>query len=283
MSQQMDIGREPKRSQIAGQWFVDLDQYVDTERFERLHERMCEGIARSWHLSEPVVIGSKESQYDMTLSEVEFAKSEHPEDETLKRLLSYQHREAAYQYVRFRYPTMALGRKILLRTYVDYHNGFARKHLARLNHDMPAYSYFPELKQFISDLPIFSEVGRVIIFLTDGNAKAEIHCDYADGKSRKDQFLWLNPRRAKRFFVLDTEFNKRYLTGIANTFDNASWHGGDPSPYATFTVRIDGRFSQKFLDASNLAEHYERPRKQVIEPAEAGRDLGVQLARHSAA
>jgi hypothetical protein len=165
-------------------------------------------------------------------------------------------RQVLYDYVKYRYPTVALGRKLLLRTYANYHGAFALKHLARMNRDTPAYRFFPGLRSFIADSGAFSEVGRVIIFLTERGAQAEVHCDYADGKSRKDQFLWLNPGRRKPFFVLDTEFRKRYLTGVCNTFDNSTWHGGDPADTATFTVRVDGKFSPEFLQRTGLTEHF---------------------------
>ena len=251
-----DLGREPKDLRVAGQWSVDLDQHLDIQRFEELFPDLCEGIARAMPFAEPVVIGSKESQYDMSLSEVKFAMGEHEDDDRLKRLRALVQPNVAYEYTKYRWPTMALGKKILLRSYGSYHNNFALKHLERINKDLPAYVYFPKLRAYLNDINAFDEIGRIIIFLTEGHAPAQVHCDYADGKTRHDQFLWFNPGKRKRFYVLDNEFKKQYLTGVCNTFDNATWHGGDPTPYATFTIRVDGLLSQPFLEKTGLAEHF---------------------------
>jgi hypothetical protein len=250
--------REPKDLKINDKWFIDLDPYLDIERFEAMHDELAEGIARSMQHVEPVVIGSKPAQFDMSLSEVEVALQEHKDtDQRLAKLIAEgASRQVLYDYVKFAHPSVALGKKILLRTYKNYHSAFGLKHLSRMNVDMPAYQHFEGLRKFIDDSGVFREIGRIIIFLTERHALAEPHCDYADGKSRKDQFLWLNPRRAKKFYVLDTEFQKHYLTGVANTFDNATWHGGDPAEFATFTIRVDGMFSRKFLDQTGLRVHY---------------------------
>jgi hypothetical protein len=236
---------------INGQWFVDLDDFVDVQRLNALHDSMALGIAKAMQYSEPVVIGSSDAQFDRRLTEVDLWIRQHPE--LLKLGLTPTQ---LYDYVKFSQPTISLGRKILLRTYNNYHGGFAMKHLARLNHDTEAYRHFPDFRAFIEESKIFREIGRVIIFLTEAEVAPPIHCDYADGKSRKDQFVWFNINRAKKFFVLDENLEKQYLSGHANVFDSASWHGGDPSPHATYTIRVDGSFSSEFLEVTGLKEHF---------------------------
>lgn len=259
MTDTVDLGREPKDLRIGDRWFVDLDAHVDIQGFNDMFPLLCKGVAQSMKLAEPVVIGSRSALYTPTDTEVTIAMEDNKGVDPILADLMATDKVAAYEYAKYRYPTVALGRKILLRTYNNYHAGFGMKHLARLNHDTPAYANFQCLRDWLAAQSIFSEIGRIIIFLTERDARAEMHCDYADGKSRKDQFLWLNPNLTKKFFVLDTEFKKHYLTGVANTFDSASWHGGDPSPRASFTIRVDGRFSRPFLAASGLDSHFSQP------------------------
>lgn len=254
----MDIGREPKELRIGDRWFVDLDEHLDVEGLEKIYPQLCLGVARALPLAEPVVIGSRDALYHQNETEISIAMEElKVADPLLQQLLAATDRQVAYDYVKFRYESISLGKKILLRTYNNYHAGFAMKHLARVNHDTQAYKFFPELRQWISDSGAFSEVGRIIIFLTERDARSEIHCDYADGRSRKDQFLWLNPGRRKKFFVLNENFEKQYLTGVSNTFDSACWHGGDPTPFATFTIRIDGKFSTAFKQKAGVETHFD--------------------------
>lgn len=250
-----DCGREPKDLRINGNWFIDLDAFFDTEKLASLHHGICRGIALSSKYVEPVVIGSKEAQYDMSIPEVQLVMQAVQEDPVMQKLKD-QPFQVQYDYVRFAYPSVALGKKLLLRTYRNYHQGFALKHLARVNYDTPARDNFPELMQFIHSCGAFSQVGRVIIFLTERGAETEVHCDYADGKSRKDQFIWLNPQKLKKFFVLDTKLEKQYLTGMVNTFDNATWHGGDPSQTSTYSIRVDGVFDKQFLRKTGLDAHF---------------------------
>lgn len=251
--------REPKNFKINDRWFIDLDEHIDVSRFNALQSELAAGIALSMQHSEPVIIGSLDAQFDPSLVEVDLfirQNPNHPEIVRLKEQGATQ--QQLYDFVKFSQRTLPLGRKILLRTYKNYHAGFALKHLARINQDTPAYANFPGLRKFLEDSEIFSEIGRIIIFLTERGAEAEIHCDYADGKSRRDQYVWFNPNKAKKFFVLNENFKKQYLTGVANVFDSATWHGGDPAPHATFTIRVDGVFSSAFATKAGIKEHFSR-------------------------
>lgn len=257
--------RQPKPMKINGNWFIDLDEFIDVQRFSSMHDELSVGVAMSMQYSEPVVIGSLDAQFDSSLIEVDLWLRQNQED---PHVLAMKANGATYQqlydYVKYSKPTLPLGRKILLRTYKNYHGGFGLKHLARLNTDQPAYKHFSSLRSFLDDSAIFKEIGRIIIFVSERGAAPEIHCDYADGQSRKDQFIWLNPNRSKKFFVLDENFEKQYLTGICNTFDSASWHGGDAAPTANYTIRVDGVFSRSFLEATNLGEHFAREPNRTV-------------------
>jgi hypothetical protein len=257
--------KQPQPFSILGKWSLDLDQYFDIESLDAIYDATAKGVAKSVRYFEPVVIGSKDAQFDETLSEVSMYMQEHlKEDGTLDRLTAEgMTKRQIYDYVKYRYPTVSLGNKLLLRTYDNYHAGFAAKHMAALNRDTEAYANFPDLKEWLANCGAFSEIGRILMFVTERHGVTEPHCDYADRRTRKDQFLWINFRKRKTFYVLDDQFNKHYLTGVINTFDNATWHGSEPSPYAAFSIRVDGKFSESFLQMTGLDEHFARKRNET--------------------
>jgi hypothetical protein len=248
--------KKPKPLTIQGNYSINLDEFFDIESLDNIFYDIVEGVVLSKEYFEPVVIGSKYAQYDESINEVTIHMKEELEEEIEKLKAKGLTESQIYDYVKYGYPTVSFGNKLLLRTYNNYHAGFGVKHLERLNHDTPAYANFESLRTWLNNCGAFSEIGRILLFITERHCLTEVHCDYADGKTRKDQFLWINPRKKKKFFVLDETLNKKYLTGVINTFDNASWHGSEPAETACFSIRVDGKFSDSFLNRTGLGDHF---------------------------
>lgn len=247
---------------INNEWSINLDPFFDLEKFNEIYPAIIRSIVKSEKYWEPVIIGSKYALFDTRTPEVTVLQNSSLKENGLVDQLKAEgltDREI-YEYVKFAYPTIGLGKKLLLRSYKNYVNMFAAKHLAAMNEDTPAYEMFPELRKFIEESNVFSEIGRVMLFLTERRTCTEIHCDYADLKTRKDQFILITPYKIKKFFILDGNFEKHYLEGVINTFDNATWHGSDIVDTSTFSIRVDGKFTQDFLQKTGLTEHYESRR-----------------------
>lgn len=243
---------------INGNYFIDLDSYVDLAGIQSLEPEIIRGIVLSKQYIEPLELGKKDALYDSAFVEPQLYIKENfvntPEfNDLISRGFSLRQ---IYDYSLFRFPVTELGNKLLLRTYKGYSINFGRKSSAELNEDQPCYSHFPGLKKWIEDSNIFSEVGRIIIFVNSKGSCTPVHCDYQNLESRKDQFIWINLSKRKPFFILDSDFQKQYVTGQINTFDNATWHGSDPVNHACFTMRIDGHFSREFLNKTGLYEHF---------------------------
>ena len=58
----------------------------------------------------------------------------------------------------------------------------------------------------------------------------------------------------KKFYVRDGD-NKVYFNSRFCYFDNANIHGSDIIEQSSFSIRVDGKFSQSFLDKTNLKHH----------------------------
>lgn len=244
---------------INNRYFVDLDQYFDINKIELLYSELIRGVVLSKEYTVPVELGNQDALYDENHKDpILFIREEFYKTEECKQLLALGFtKKQIYEYVLLKFPVMTLGNKILLRTYENYSANFSSKHLEDKNKDQPCYRHFPGLRKWISESGVFSQVGRIIIFINDKGGYTPIHCDYQNLESRKDQFIWINPARRKQFFILDSNFKKVYTTGVINTFDSATWHGQEPADYACFSIRIDGLFSEKFLKETNLYEHYQ--------------------------
>lgn len=108
---------------------------------------------------------------------------------------------------------------------------------------------FPSLFDYVHTRLPFSEVGRIVIFLNDHDLVTPIHSDDVPVKWHQNEFLWLRPNLAKKFFIYDrTSGAKHYVTSHSAFFNEQCWHGTDPSPNMTFSIRIDGFFTQAFRE-----------------------------------
>jgi len=75
-----------------------------------------------------------------------------------------------------------------------------------------------------------------------------------DGITRKDQFIWFSPNKTKRFYVRDDN-EKHYIESRFCYFDNANIHGSDMIESNTFSIRVDGLFSDEFKLETGLKDH----------------------------
>ena len=251
---------------INGKYSICLDEYFDLKSLHSMFPELVKGLIQSKEYYEPIEIGNQRAIFN----------KEHIEPkiyirDVFSKTDEYQVLKDAgftdiqiYDYVRFAHPVKTLGTKLLLRTYPNYSKAFGAKHLARLNKDQPAYQYFPSLRNWIEKCGAFKEVGRILFFINELGSYTPTHCDYANLDSLKDQFIWINLFQKKTFFVLDDQWNKQYLNGEINIFDNATWHGSEPAKYSCFTIRIDGLFSDEFLEKTGLGKHYENTEKTEI-------------------
>lgn len=243
---------------INNQYSISLDEFFDLDDLKKSYNEIVRGVVLSKEYFEPVEIGKQDAIFEKDrIAPTLFIANNFQFTEEYKSLVKLGFsKEQIYDYVNFKFNVKNLGTKLLLRTYSNYSQAFNSKHIAKLNKDQPAYKNFSKLKTWIKKSGAFKEVGRILLFINELGTTTPIHCDYSNLKSLKDQFIWINLFEKKQFFVLDENFNKQYLKGEINIFDNANWHGSDPAIYNCFTIRIDGLFSDEFLQRTNLHEHF---------------------------
>ena len=235
---------------VLGKPFLNLDQFLDIDSLDKITDDIILGIAKTRTTAGPSNSGP--GYVDKTKKSVPeihrqiLADTAHPYYNILKELKGWE----AQTFIQYKWPSHVLGSCIILRLSSSYDE----KNLASKAIDLPAITHFSSLINWVNSQKIFKEVGRVVILLNDPYSKAIEHSDYADGKSRKDHFIWMNPLERKQFFVKDGE-TKHYVTSKVAFFDSANIHGSDPSDTSTFSIRFDGVFTEEFINKTGLGAY----------------------------
>ncbi|HEX8063910.1 MAG TPA: hypothetical protein VF535_11920 [Allosphingosinicella sp.] len=105
---------------------------------------------------------------------------------------------------------------------------------------------FSELMDFIATLP-FAATGRMLIIYDDSGREVPAHRDHDDA-DLCHEFIWLRTNLDKPFYMLDPRTGARnYVEGHSAWFDTVNqFHGADSTGGLSFSIRIDGRFSESF-------------------------------------
>jgi hypothetical protein len=110
----------------------------------------------------------------------------------------------------------------------------------------PATGEFSLLMDFISTLP-FKATGRMLIMYDDVQRPVPAHRDHAEADVCHE-FVWFRTNLCKPFYVLNHETGaKRYVESFSAWFDTVNqYHGSDPGEGLTFSIRVDGIFTDEF-------------------------------------
>jgi hypothetical protein len=112
--------------------------------------------------------------------------------------------------------------------------------------------YFPELMDWITHKTPFIHVGRILILKTTNHLHGDMHYDRRDEwNDGRHHFIWFNPFNMKKFFLVDG-YEKIYVNTKAAFFNMNLLHGAEPSPFATYSLRIDGQLSEEFCKANDI-------------------------------
>jgi hypothetical protein len=105
---------------------------------------------------------------------------------------------------------------------------------------------FSLLMDFIATLP-FKETGRMLIMYDDVQRPVPAHRDHMSTEICHE-FIWFRTNLNKPFYMLNHETGeKRYVESYSAWFDTVNqFHGTDPGEGLTFSIRVDGSFTDEF-------------------------------------
>jgi hypothetical protein len=110
----------------------------------------------------------------------------------------------------------------------------------------PEAAEFAPLMDFIATLP-FAATGRMLIMYDPDGRAVSAHKDH-DSTDLCHEFVWFRTNLSKPFYMLDPDTQERvYVAGHAAWFDTVNqFHGADASGELSFSIRVDGVFSDEF-------------------------------------
>lgn len=117
---------------------------------------------------------------------------------------------------------------------------------SELWHPTEASGEFALLMDFISTLP-FKSTGRMLIMYDNVSRPVTAHRDHTDADICHE-FIWFRTNLNKPFYLLNPLTNEKlYVESYSAWFDTVNqFHGSDPAEGLTFSVRVDGTFTDEF-------------------------------------
>ncbi|WP_431850709.1 hypothetical protein [Allosphingosinicella sp.] len=105
---------------------------------------------------------------------------------------------------------------------------------------------FPELMDFIGTLP-FKGTARMMIIYDESGRAVSAHRDHASAELCHE-FIWFRTNLDKPFYMLNPETGERLdVAGHSAWFDTVNqYHGADHTGALSFSIRVDGVFSDEF-------------------------------------
>lgn len=105
---------------------------------------------------------------------------------------------------------------------------------------------FALLMDFIATLP-FKATGRMLIMYDDVPRNIPAHRDHIETEVCHE-FIWFRTNMRKPFYMLNHKTNeKQYVQGHSAWFDSVNqYHGSDPHEGLSFSIRVDGKFTDEF-------------------------------------
>jgi hypothetical protein len=237
--------------------WVDLSAHIDVSELEKNRSRFAYVIAKYPEHIYTSLVGVQANLYDQTQIELgDFAKGlvSNPDSEERQIANKLGSLGRFYTYCKYMHPVVSLNQAMYIRIMKQDHYG--SKHLRDSCIDTPITHEFDFLFNWIGSQNVFNEYGRVVMFINEPGVQTITHRDYPNPRSHRNEFIWLTLNSLKKFFVLNDDGSKNYVDSPVAYFDNANWHGSDPSQFANWSLRIDGVFSDDFLNRTGLYDHF---------------------------
>lgn len=115
--------------------------------------------------------------------------------------------------------------------------------------------FFPNVVKWVESLvgTVFEDIGRVIFFHCEADGIPFEHRDL-DAKNgmnqtfaHRNEFIHIRPNTKKAMYLWDPETkNKTYLNTRAAWWNDQDWHGGERIMEQSYSLRIDGKFTEEF-------------------------------------
>lgn len=251
---------------INGQPYLDMEQYLDMDTFDKLQPEIIRGFAEAREFAKEGTwmapgFTFEQMSYKHNWKPVYQAMQEFlalPDDDPIKQGGIDLYRDFKNFKIRnkfTRYLKMAMGAYDPYIYYFLYEEGDWDERGAPRNKTEEA-EYFPNVMKWVEqtlDDGIFEHIGRVIFFLVEADGIPFEHrdLDARNGvnviKPHRNEFIHIRPNTKKAFYIWDPEKrNKIYFNTRAAWWNDVDWHGGERIMEQSYSLRIDGKFTDEF-------------------------------------
>jgi hypothetical protein len=238
--------------------YINLDSHIDVEGFSALHYEMCKGIVMAEHKKEGnMVKPAAVEQYKFEFKPLFKALEEYhalPDDHEIKKIGmeigEYKNRDKFMLFLKLALGAYDPYQFIFLKT----EDGGWETRFEEKAWTADAVNYFPKVKAWIEQEiqdKVFKTIGRIIIFKAEHDCKMQVHRDLLEDESdyypHRHEFIHIRPNLDKPFYIQDPEKNIVIpVKSHACFFNDLDWHSGGSSKVQTYSMRIDGVFSEEF-------------------------------------
>ncbi len=253
---------------INGQKYIDMSPHIDMQKFEELQPEILTGFAEARMLA-------KEGTWmtpGFTFKDMSYRHNWKPIFEAMDEFMSlpdtdpikiagmelYKDFKNYKQRNKFtRYLKMAMGAYDPYIYYFLWEEGSWDDRTAPRKLTEEA-EYFPNVVKWVEQLQgtVFEHIGRVIFFHCEHGGVPFEHRDLGghNGVWEKDkysdhrnEFIHIRPNTKKAFYIWDPETkDKTYLNTRAAWWNDQDWHGGETIMEQSYSLRIDGKFTEEF-------------------------------------
>ena len=254
-------------SGIGGNSFIDLESYIDMKMFDSLQPEILSGFALAREYAKEGTWMSpgftfEDMSYRVNWKPIYQAMQEFkllPDDDPIKieglKLIPNDFKNYQERNIFTRYLKMALGAYDPYIYYFLWEEGSWDDRTAPRKLTEEA-AYFPKTVAWVEKLieeEIFDHIGRVIFFHCEADGIPFEHRDL-DAKNgmnqlfpHRNEFIHIRPNTKKSFYIWDPETkNKTYLNTRVAWWNDQDWHGGERIMEQSYSLRIDGKFTEKF-------------------------------------
>jgi len=243
---------------INGSPYVNLEPYIDIMGFSKLHYKICRGLVQSKYKKEGNMVkpGGCEGAYELTFKPLYQALEEYhalPEDHEIRQegrvIGEYKNRDQFMLFLKLALGAYDPYQFVFLKTEAGgWESRFDEKTWT------PDVELFPELKVWLEGLvgPVFKHLGRVIFFKSEHDCLMPLHRDLIlpdehNYFPHRHEFIHVRPNLDKPFYIWDSETDEKILTDKrAIWFNDQDWHAGGRTNKQSYSLRIDGPFTEEF-------------------------------------
>ena len=231
---------------MSSQLFIDLEKHIDLTEWDNLKPEICRGIATAknlaWdgiHFTYGVIRPWAQGIHINPLWHVVKSWKELPEDDAFKIAGKDLNHNQLTDYLKY-----SFGAYDFYRVYPV---------IEEINVLGECSKHFPGLVKWIQSLVdsgIFETLWQVNIITVDAGGIPWEHSDSNTPDEPDDrirEFIHINTDCDRPFYIIDPDTGERvFMNTRVAWWDEAVWHGGLPIQRPTYTLRINGTFTDEF-------------------------------------